>query len=69
MWYGCDDSGWSLLERDAIVWVYEVGGVWSWGWGVSRDCGGQVLSSLQLSVLNSKYKKKGYGQESGAGDS
>ncbi len=41
VWYGCVDSGWSLLERDAIVWVYEVGS----GWGIGRDCGGGMLNS------------------------
>ncbi len=64
-WYGCDDSGWSLLEQDAIVGVYKV----SRGWGVGRDCGAQDLSCLQWSVLKPECKKEGYGKKSGAGDS
>ncbi len=35
-WYRCDNSGWSLLERDAIVGV----------WLIGSDCGGGYLYPL-----------------------
>ncbi len=63
-WYGCDDSGWLLLKRDAIVWVHEVGS----GWGIGRDCrGGGSLCSLQHSSMKTDGEDESCGENSGAG--
>ncbi len=60
-WYGCDDSGWSLLEQDAIKRVWGSG-------GVGRDCGGRdILYSSQQSVTKPDCEDEGYRDESGAG--